>query len=246
MSSYFPFAGVRRFSPRGVRNRSAKADGFARSLAGDFPFSVGTGGCRFPAGCAPPFVVGSNCAIFGTPCGGGHPSYRSVAPLHTVAALRFPAPSGPPIAPLPRNRLAFSAAGGASPLSSSPQNPLRWAFVGCPIRLRRKEKAPFDGVREKGSGGGIPDFVRNARSACDGGLARQSSEVLPSVSALDRNGTPGPARMLCRSLFAAAPWHSRKRSRPHCQSSATTGLRQQKRGRERPGAPPTYGTAMHG
>ena len=32
------------FSPRGVRNRSAKADGFARSLAGDFPFSVGTGG----------------------------------------------------------------------------------------------------------------------------------------------------------------------------------------------------------
>ena len=28
----------------------------------------------------PPFVVGANCAIFGTPCGGGHPSYRSVAP----------------------------------------------------------------------------------------------------------------------------------------------------------------------
>ena len=36
---------------------------------------------------------------------------------YTVAALRFPAPSGPPIAPLPRNRLAFSAAGGASPVS---------------------------------------------------------------------------------------------------------------------------------
>ena len=100
-----------------------------------------------------------------------------------------------------------------------------------------KENAPFDGVREKGSGGGIPDFVRNARSAWDRGLAWQSSEVLPSVSALDRNGTPGPARMLCRPLFAAAPWHSRKRSRPHCQSSATTGLRQQKRSREHPGAP---------
>ena len=86
----------------------------------------------------PPFVVGSNCAIFGTPCGGGHPSYRFVAPLHTVAALRFPAPSGPPIAPLPRNRLAFSAAGGASPLSSSPQNPLRWAFVGCPFPWKKR------------------------------------------------------------------------------------------------------------
>ena len=82
--------------------------------------SRGAGECRgSPAASKPPFVVGSNCAIFGTPCGGGHPSYRSVAPLHTVAALRFPAPSGPPIAPLPRNRLAFSAAGGASPVSPS-------------------------------------------------------------------------------------------------------------------------------
>ena len=126
-----------------------------------------------------------------------------------------------------------------------PTKPASLGFCGVPLSVE-KENAPFDGVREKGSGGGIPDFVRNARSALYGGLARQSSEVLPSVSALDRNGTPGPARMLCRPLFAAAPWHSRKRSRPHCQSSATTGLRQQKRSRERPGAPPTYGTAMHG
>ena len=29
-----------------------------------------------------------------------------------------------------------------------------------------KENAPFDGVREKGSGGGIPGFARNARGAC--------------------------------------------------------------------------------
>ena len=37
--------------------------------------------CRgSPAASKPPFVVGSNCAIFGTPCGRGHPSYRSVAP----------------------------------------------------------------------------------------------------------------------------------------------------------------------
>ena len=41
----------------------------------------GAGKCRgSPAASKPPFVVGSNCAIFGTPCGGGHPSYRSVAP----------------------------------------------------------------------------------------------------------------------------------------------------------------------
>ena len=34
--------------------------------------------------------------------------------LLTVAALRFPGISCPPIAPLPRNKLAFSATGGAS------------------------------------------------------------------------------------------------------------------------------------
>ena len=75
-----------------------------------------------------------------------------------------------------------------------------------------KENAPFDGVREKGSGGGIPDFVRNARGACYGGLARQSPWVLPPVSALDINGTLGPARMHRRPLFAAAPQHSQRRS----------------------------------
>ena len=98
----------------------------------------GYGRSPVPGRMRSPFVVGSNCAIFGTPCGGGHPSYRSVAPLHTVAALRFPAPSGPPIAPLPRNRLAFSAAGGASPLSSSPQNPLRWVAAGDPAFLKKR------------------------------------------------------------------------------------------------------------
>ena len=35
----------------------------------------------------------------------------------TVAALRFPRPLGVPIVPLPRNWLASSAAGGASPIS---------------------------------------------------------------------------------------------------------------------------------
>ena len=33
-----------------------------------------------------------------------------------------------------------------------------------------KEKAPFDGVKRKRLGGGIPDFARNARSAFYGGF----------------------------------------------------------------------------
>ena len=33
--------------------------------------------------------------------------------------------------------------------SSSPPQPLRWVAAGCPYWLRRKENAPFDGVREK-------------------------------------------------------------------------------------------------
>ena len=51
----------------------------------------------------------------------GEDVFCEKTPLPTVAALRFPALSGPPIAPLPRNRLACSAAGGASPVS--PLNP---------------------------------------------------------------------------------------------------------------------------
>ena len=47
--------------------------------------------------------------------GGCIPRTRTGA--STVAARRFPAPLGPPIVPLPRNRLAVSAAGGASPVS---------------------------------------------------------------------------------------------------------------------------------
>ena len=54
--------------------------------------------------------------------------------------------------------------------SSSPQNPLRWAFVGAPIGCVEKRKRFLMVLREKGSGGGIPDFVRNARGACYGGF----------------------------------------------------------------------------
>ena len=51
-----------------------------------------------------------------------------------------------------------------------PTKPASLGFCGGPYRLRRKEKALFDGVKRKRLGGGIPDFVRNARSACYGGF----------------------------------------------------------------------------
>ena len=54
--------------------------------------------------------------------------------------------------------------------SSSPQNPLRWAFVGAPIGCVEKRMRFLMVLREKSSGGGIPDFVRNARGACYGGF----------------------------------------------------------------------------
>ena len=60
----------------------------------------------------------------------------------TVAALRFPALFGPPIAPLPRKRFASSAAGGASPLSPRPPLPPRrkkLRFIR--FRLRRNRTA---------------------------------------------------------------------------------------------------------
>ena len=52
-----------------------------------------------------------------------------------------------------------------------PTKPASLGFCGVPLS-EEKEKAPFDGVKRKRLGGGIPDFVRNARSACYGGLAR--------------------------------------------------------------------------
>jgi len=58
-------------------------------------------------------------------CGPFRPANRAAASkaarffrrFSTVAAMRFAVLSGPPTAPLPRKRLASSAAGGASPLS---------------------------------------------------------------------------------------------------------------------------------
>ena len=56
---------------------------------------------------------------------------RSVFLLHRHAH-RFPAASRPPIGAFPRNRLAFSAAGGASPVSCA--HPPRPAGTGAPQR----------------------------------------------------------------------------------------------------------------
>ena len=50
--------------------------------------------------------------------------------------------------------------------------PTATATLGCggvPLSVE-KEKAPFDGVKRKRLGGGIPDFVRNARGALYGGF----------------------------------------------------------------------------
>ena len=154
-----------------------------------------------PPQAKPPFVVGSNCAIFGTPCGRGHPSYRSVAPLHTVAALRFPAPSGPPIAPLPRNRLAFSAAGGASPLSSSPQNPLRWAFVGAPIGCAEKRKRLLMVSREKTLAAAFQTPFETPFPACYGGFGLVMAGGLDHSTTYGSFNSWGRSRMLPASLL---------------------------------------------
>ena len=176
---------------------AAKAAGLRlRRGAGPFPVRRGCRGS--PAASTPPFVVGPNCAIFGTPCGGGHPSCRFVAPLHTVAALRFPAPSGPPIAPLPRNRLAFSAAGGASPLSSSPQNPLRWAFVGAPIGCAEKRKRFLMVSREKGLAAAFQAPPEMPFPACYGGFG------LVAVDGLDHSTAYGSCKSWGRSRIPSA------------------------------------------
>ena len=157
-------------------------------------------GAAKAAASKPPSVVGANCAIFGTPRGRGHPSYRSVAPLHTVAALRFPAPSGPPIAPLPRNRLAFSAAGGASPLSSSPQNPLRWAFVGCPFP-RKKRKRLLMVSREKTLTAAFQTLFEMPFPAFYGGCLGADSRAWttqPRMAVSEVGGAPGcPLLLFC-------------------------------------------------
>ena len=89
----------------------------------------------------------------------GVPPGHGVTPLpawrnaYTVAALRFPGISCPPIAPHPRKRLACSATGGASPLShiffclgkrqgELPRGQERGPW-GQTCRARYKRKPPF-------------------------------------------------------------------------------------------------------
>ena len=74
------------------------------------------------------------------------------------------------------------------------------------FRLRRKEKALFDGVKRKDAGGGIPGFARNARSACYGGLARQKFVGLDHSTQYGSCKSKGPTRMLFCFSFAAAVW----------------------------------------
>ena len=92
-------------------------------------------------------------------------------------------------------------------------------------------------------GGGIPGFARNARSACYGDFGSAVAEGLNSCVSPDINGTPGPARMHRRSLSLPHPGiRGGVSEAPQHQSSATTGLRQQRRSREYPGAPQRQAT----
>ena len=87
-------------------------------------------------------------------------------------------------------RLCGSAA-GQNPLSLFP-----W----------KKRKRFLMVSREKGLAAAFRASPRTLAAPVTGVLARLSSGALPPVLSLDRNDSPGPARMLCPPLFAAAPW----------------------------------------
>ena len=74
------------------------------------------------------------------------------------------------------------------------------------FRLRRKEKALFDGVKRKDAGGGIPGFARNARSACYGGFGLVAVDGVDHSTEYGSCKSWGRPRMPCSSLFAAALW----------------------------------------
>ena len=87
-----------------------------------------------------------------------------------------------------------------------PTKPASLGFCGGPYRLRRKEKALFDGVKRKRLGrrhsGLRPERSRRLlREFWPGG-----GRWLGSFNRVWRFRQLGPARMLCPSLFAAAPW----------------------------------------
>ena len=74
-----------------------------------------------------------------------------------------------------------------------------------------KENAPFDGVREKGSVGGIPSFVRNDRTALYGGywlLIRGLVTTQPRMAVSSVGGAPGCLLLLfcCRTLVVSGAW----------------------------------------
>ena len=87
-----------------------------------------------------------------------------------------------------------------------PTKPASLGFCGGPYRLRRKEKALFDGVKRKDAGGGIPGFARNARGACYGGFVLAMVVGSDLSTASDHRKSWGHFRMPSASLFAAAPW----------------------------------------
>ena len=99
-----------------------------------------------------------------------------------------------------------------SPLAGDGFSPVRTGCRGSPAASKppfsfseEKENAPFDGVREKGSGGGIPGFARNARSALYGGFGLVMADGLDHSTTYDvslAGGGSGCSALLfcCRTL----------------------------------------------
>ena len=102
----------------------------------------------------------------------------------TVAAFRFPRPSGAPIVPLPRNRLALSAAGGASavssphwnrsagfqrgphklpPYRSQPPPAISRSLRGSLLTVVPAGSRPLSGAANRGTSSKQPRFIRRRR-----------------------------------------------------------------------------------
>ena len=107
-----------------------------------------------------------------------------------------------------------------------PTKPASLGFCGGPYRLRRKEKALFDGVKRKDAGGGIPGFARNARGALYGGFGPMEAcgrYPLNHIWSMKKLGAFPDAlsfSFCCRTLAVAGDWWKGWFRMPFCFSFA--------------------------
>ena len=141
------------------------------------------------------------------------------------------------VSPPPREFCGVSPCGG---LEMRPV-PGRGGVPGKPgsLRLRRgakppfsfsteKEKAPFDGVKRKDAGGGIPDFVRNARGACYGGLDWWKSVGFCPLNRIWQSKKLGVFPDTLSFSFAAAIWWvSKERCQGLCECQGAAAKQEQ-------------------